>query len=70
MAVVDDEVRLLTIPEVAERIGRTPKTVRNMIARGQLRAVELPSHPGARRHDRRVRITDLAEWIAALPESA
>ena len=38
MAVVDDEVRLLTIPEVAERIGRTPKTVRNMIARGQLRA--------------------------------
>lgn len=70
MAVIEDEVRLLTIDEVAQRIGWTPKSVRNLIARGDLTAVELPSHPGAKRHDRRVRITDLAAWIAALPESA
>lgn len=36
-----DQDPFLTIPEAAQRLGRAPKTVRRMIAKGQLSGVEL-----------------------------
>lgn len=66
----DDEVRLLRIDEVAQRIGCTGRHVRALISRGDMPAVELPRSPGAKTAERRVRITDLKAWMDRLAESA
>lgn len=51
--------RLFTIPDVADRLGVARSTVYDLIARGELRVVDL----GHGRAKSRVREDDLAQFI-------
>lgn len=53
---------LYTMPEAAEQLGCCENHVRNLIASGQLRAVDI-AKKGARRPKTRVRRDDLEAYI-------
>lgn len=62
----EDAVRLLTYAEVADRLGVHVRTVYRLVDANELRVVHLPSRPGMKRGQPRVRITDLAAYIDGL----
>jgi excisionase family DNA binding protein len=55
--------RLLTIPEVSERLGISRPTVRHLIDKGHLRAISIPGLSETRR-TRRIHPDVLEEFIA------
>lgn len=60
-ALPDDDLQLLTMAEVGQKIGLKPWAVQKLCESGDLRSVYVT------RKARRVRVTDLREYIAALP---
>lgn len=65
----EDESLLLTIPETAEKLGVSERTVQNMIAAGDLRAVDI-ALSGAKYSKTRVRRDDLDAYIDARTKAA
>lgn len=53
---------LYTMPQAAEQLGCSQNHVRNLIAKGQLRAVDI-AKKGASRPKTRVRHDDLADYV-------
>jgi len=58
-ALVSRDRRLLTIDKVAERLGLTPRSVRDKIKRGQIPALQL----GGKRNAIRVDEGELEAWL-------
>lgn len=56
----DRTVNLLTVPEVAERLGVSVRTARRLVEGGAVRSVKLGTE---RRSPRRVRPSDLDAYI-------
>jgi excisionase family DNA binding protein len=59
MSTVDSSRRLLMVPEVADRLRVSVKTVRRLIETGEVPAVRL----GAKRHAIRVDERELEAWL-------
>jgi excisionase family DNA binding protein len=55
-----EEAHLLTVDEVALRLRQSPRTVRDKIADGSLRAIRIGDGPRA---PIRVASTELARWL-------
>jgi len=56
--------RLLKIPEVAGRLGASRSYVYQLIRRGELGCVELPVNTGARWSGKRVKESELEDFIS------
>jgi excisionase family DNA binding protein len=66
MSVIDISRRLLTIREVAERLGVSRRTVQRKIANGEIPAFQLGSKHSPIRVDER----ELEAWLTRDPEAA
>ena len=67
MLLQSDKDRLLSVEQVARRLGCSPATVRRRIYSGELPAVKLGSGPKA---PVRVAADELERWLYADPERA
>ena len=54
--------RLLTLDDVADRIGVSRTTVKRLVAAGELRVVDISATAGGRRRVR-IREDELTRWI-------
>jgi excisionase family DNA binding protein len=66
MSLIDVQRRLLTIDEVAQRLGVSRRTVQRKIAAGELPALGL----GGRRSPVRIDEAELEAWLYAAPQEA
>lgn len=62
-----DDVRLLTVDEVATRLRRSRRYAYRLIEQGHIRTVLLPAtSAGQKRREMRVRLPDLKEFVDGL----